>query len=244
MRRTRTGDIRERFFDRFEIDKETGCWNWKGTNGPAGYGYIAGLLDGQRVAKIGKPILAHRASWILHFGPIPEIEGSGHHGTVIRHKCDNRRCVNPDHLELGTQADNVKDMDVRGCANRTGMKRRSGHKHHNAVLSVEHAEYIISSTKTNGELADEFGVSKHTIKRARCGKTGYADAETIEKLTEAAKLRKGLSRPGVKNPNSKMTMEMVEYVKSSPLSTHKLSAELGISQTSIAKARRGATYKT
>ena len=187
-------------------------------------------------------MLAHRASWILHFGPIPEIEGSGAHGTVVRHKCDNRKCVNPDHLELGTQADNVKDMDVRGGANRSGLAPKSGTKHPNAVLSAEQAEYIIRSTKTNGELAEELGISKHTVKRARCGKTGYADEETAKKLRELAKARKGLSRPGEKNPNAKLTMQQVEHIRTSKLSTYKLAAELGVHQTTVARARRGARY--
>ena len=242
MRRTRTGDVRERFFDRFEIDKKTGCWNWTGTNGPAGYGYISGNIDGVRYGKIGKPILAHRASWIIHCGPIPETEGSGPHGTVVRHKCDNRKCVNPDHLELGTQNDNIKDMDVRGGANRIGLAPKYGANHPNAVLTEEQAKYVIGSPKTNGELAEELGISKHTVKRARCGKTGYADAETAENLKKTAKYRKGLSRPGEKNPNAKLTTEQIEYIRSSPLSTYKVAAELGVHKTTAEKARRGATY--
>jgi hypothetical protein len=242
MRRTRTGDIRERFFDRFEIDKNTGCWNWKGTIGPSGYGVIGGKIDGYLYSPAGQNILAHRASWILHFGPIPVIENAGHHGTVVRHKCDNRKCVNPDHLEIGTQADNVKDMDNRGGANRIGLFPKRGEWHHNAVLNAAQAEYIISSTKTNGELAEEIGVSKDTIRRARCGKTGYTDAETSKRLRELAKTRNGLSMPGVKNPRAKLTTQQVEYIRASKLSTYKIAVELGIHQTTAARARRSATY--
>lgn len=243
MRLSRVGDIKDRFFSRVKKLENNGCWEWQGTiSSSDGYGRIAGLIDGVRYSPAGHAMLAHRASWILHFGPIPEIEGSGAHGTVVRHKCDNRKCVNPEHLELGTQADNVKDMDVRGGANRSGLAPKSGTKHPNAVLSAEQAEYIISSTKTNGELAEEIGVSKDTIKKARCGKTGYADEETAKRLRELAKTRKGLSRPGEKNPNAKLTMQQVEHIRTSKLSTYKLAAELGVHQTTVARARRGAHY--
>ena len=140
MRRSRSGDVRERFFDRYVVDKNTGCWIWLGTKGPGGYGVIGGKIDGCLYSPVGHNILAHRASWILHFGPIPEIEGSGPHGTVVRHKCDNRKCVNPAHLELGTQNDNIKDMEVRGGANRVGLKPKFGTKHPNSVLTAEQAE--------------------------------------------------------------------------------------------------------
>lgn len=245
MRLSRLGDIKDRFFSRVDKEKNSPCWEWIGTiSSSDGYGRIAGEIDGVRYSPPGHAMLAHRASWILHFGQIPDIEGSGPHGTVVRHKCDNRKCVNPAHLELGTQNDNIKDMEVRGGANRVGLKPKFGTKHPNSVLTAEQAEYIISSTKTNGELAAELGVSKHTIKRARCGKTGYADAETAIRLQAAAKLRKGLSRPGVKSPSSKLTEQQVAYIKSSPLSTYKVAAELGLHQTTVARARRGATYKT
>ena len=87
-----------------------------------------------------------------------------------------------------------------------------------------------------------FGVVNHTIQRVRCGKTGYTDSETAKLLKEEAKKRKGLRRPGTSNPNSKINQEIVEYIKASPLSTYKLAVELGIHQTTVARARRGKTY--
>mgnify|MGYP001560408325 CR=1 FL=1 len=76
------------------------CWLWTGAIRQAfGYGMFS-------IAK-GQNISTHRYSWELHFGAIP-------HGLEVLHKCDNPRCVNPDHLFLGTQKDNIQDAKAKG----------------------------------------------------------------------------------------------------------------------------------
>lgn len=246
MRHSRIGNVRERFFQRFDVS-ENGCWIWNGTSKKHGrknqtmfYGCIAGEIDGVRYVPKGKQMLAHRVSWILHYGAIPETEGS--HGTVVMHKCDNPLCVNPEHLMLGSQKDNIDDMNKKSRGSITGLAPKTGTKHHNHVLTEEQIAVIVCSTKTNGDLAKEYNVSKHTIKRVRCGKT-YADQTFSEELRQAAKNRKGLSRPGIKNPTSKLTEEQVRFIRSSPRTTYDIAEEFGVSQPTIANARRGATYK-
>jgi len=93
--------LRERFLKNVRVDEETGCWIWVGTTdrGWAKYGQFSCY---------NKNIRAHRAAyelWKLEL--IPE-------GMVVRHQCDNPPCVNPDHLILGTYADNTRDMIDRG----------------------------------------------------------------------------------------------------------------------------------
>jgi hypothetical protein len=72
---------------------DTPCWEWMGTKNPNGYGLFSSRYFSGA---------AHRASWEIFVGPIPD-------GLFICHKCDNKSCVNPEHLFLGTQYDNMQD---------------------------------------------------------------------------------------------------------------------------------------
>ena len=89
--------IHERFWSK--VCRGQGCWEWIGMRSN-GYGRF-------RINNPRRKELAHRMAWILTYGSIPD-------GMVIRHKCDNTGCCNPDHLEIGTQSDNMKDMWERG----------------------------------------------------------------------------------------------------------------------------------
>jgi hypothetical protein len=76
----------------------SGCWLWSGRYAEGGYG----VIDMLRV-----PVLAHRFSWIIFRGPIPD-------SVLACHKCDNPACVNPDHMFLGSPKDNMQDCLTKG----------------------------------------------------------------------------------------------------------------------------------
>lgn len=90
----------ERLKNLFEkrVIKQDGCWDWKNKIHHSGYATLNFN---------NKSMMAHRASWILNKGDIPE-------NKIVLHKCDNRKCSNPDHLFLGSQKDNVFDMHKKG----------------------------------------------------------------------------------------------------------------------------------
>jgi hypothetical protein len=100
---------------------------------------------------------AHRLSYELFRGPIPS-------GCVVCHHCDNRKCVNPDHLFIGTQKDNLADM---------AAKKRSclGEKNGQAKLTEKQACAIrsLAGARTTSELAETYGVSRHLIRKIQIG---------------------------------------------------------------------------
>lgn len=144
------GTLEERFWRKVDVRGPDECWPWTaGTT--CGYGVVT-------VAG-GRKIRAHRLSWQIHLGPIPE--GEGHHGTCVLHHCDQPSCVNPSHLFLGTQADNMADMFAKG----RGRSLR-GENHGRAKLT-ENSVFEIRKRYSDGEsqksIAVAFGVSRPNI---------------------------------------------------------------------------------
>jgi hypothetical protein len=235
MRRSRIGEIQDRFWQRVEKKKPDECWPWKGTMHGSGYGVIQGKLFGEYVE--GRPkVLAHRASWVIHNGPFPEHPGD-YHGWVVLHACDNPRCVNPAHLTIGLQHENVKDMDRKARDNRTGLAPQRGTQHRRAKLTSAQVAEIVASDETHRALAERLGVSTDTVERVRRGQS-YVGESCGVRID-----RPRFSASGEENPNARLTYEQVKLIRTSPLTTHALAKELGISQTALASARRGATYK-
>lgn len=132
------------------------CWPWKAKRKIKGYGILS------RAGRGSGAILAHRAAWELTNGPIPD--GAGHHGTVVRHKCDNRLCCNPAHLEIGTQGQNVADMDAKG--RRVTVTKR-GSDHHNSRFTDADIRYIRRSSASNADLGREFKCARQVIGNIR-----------------------------------------------------------------------------
>jgi hypothetical protein len=131
------------FEAKYQINEATGCWDWTASFARGGYGqFFTSVKDGRGWYR------AHRFSYIAHKGDIPD-------GAVVMHSCDNPRCVNPDHLMVGTQADNMRDRDAK---NRGYLQ---------ATAQAVKVADIKSSPKSNQELANEIGCSRGHIWKIR-----------------------------------------------------------------------------
>jgi hypothetical protein len=149
----RIGRPRRSFADRFQDflpdDRlESCCWVWKGRTDRHGYGRIR-TGGGQ-----GKSMLAHRASWEIHNSQkIPD-------GLCVCHSCDQRNCVNPSHLFLGSNHDNIADRDSK-------KRQIRGTSHHKAKLTsvqvIEIRKLFHSGRATKAELSRMYGISDTSI---------------------------------------------------------------------------------
>jgi hypothetical protein len=130
----------ERFWMFTDVQSLGECWDFCGGTNNAGYGMFAGRT-------------AHTYSYILKNGPISE-------GQIVRHKCDNKLCVNPEHLLIGTLKDNVRDSMERGL-------HVVGEKHFNARLTADLVRQIRAATGTLSSIAVRFGIKKPHAHRIR-----------------------------------------------------------------------------
>ena len=140
--------LEERFWPKVDLTGgPDSCWEWTATRHRAGYGWIriGSYLDGSR-----RNTFAHRVSWELAHGKhIPS-------GMMVRHRCDNPPCVNPRHLELGTNRQNMRDMPARGRA--PGGRRK--------LTDVQRAEVrrrYLAGGISQSALGREFGLTQSGV---------------------------------------------------------------------------------
>jgi hypothetical protein len=135
-------NLLQRFNKKWEPEPYSGCWLWTAAAG-SGDRYGRFMLPPNR--------LAHRVSWQIYKGKIPN-------GMCVLHSCDTALCVNPDHLFLGTQAENLED-----CRRKKRAKPRRGEHHPHARLTDEAVREIRASPLGARRLARKFGVYPSTI---------------------------------------------------------------------------------
>jgi len=139
--------LADRFLMKTERGEDDECWNWIGSKN----GQERGLIQFKKSS-----ISAPRVCWVMNFGSIPK-------GLFVCHTCDNPSCINPQHLFLGTNADNIQDMYDKG--------RREAHKGEKCATSILTGNqvmeirklYVPRTNKRRFELAKMFGVSEGTI---------------------------------------------------------------------------------
>lgn len=130
------------FAERSKLNAQTGCVEWTRYVAETGYG---------TVKHRGKQYSAHRFAWMNKHGPVPN-------GMVICHKCDNRRCINVDHLFLGTTLDNVQDKISKGR-----LRVAKGEESGTSKLSVEQVKQIMLDKRPQRLIAQNHGVSQATV---------------------------------------------------------------------------------
>lgn len=139
--------------DRFwpKVNKTETCWLWTAAKKEFGYGVI-GCPD-----RPGRTLRAHRVSWVLANGEIPD-------GLFVLHKCDVPACVNPDHLFLGTRQENTDDMVAKGRQARIG--NGSGEDSPNSKLNWAQVRDIRNRSdagETQKSIAKSYGIDKSTV---------------------------------------------------------------------------------
>jgi hypothetical protein len=136
----------KRFLAKVEL-MDSGCHEWRSTVKRDGYGafYFRG--------RSGFP--AHRVSYILFKGSIPD-------GKCVMHSCDNKICVNPEHLSVGTLADNIRDMDSKG---------RRGTKSKLTYADAAEIKRLLEERYSQEFVAKKFGIDQTTVSKIKLGKT-------------------------------------------------------------------------
>lgn len=140
----RATNLREYFNARVDRSSADGCWPWTGTLNVTGYGN--GHCNSKR-------FLSHRLGFELANGPIPD-------GMEVCHRCDNPRCVRPDHLFLGTHAENMADMSKKG---RSARGERNGIAKLTANAARE-IRRLVSMGEMKIEIAKRFGVGESVVR--------------------------------------------------------------------------------
>lgn len=147
--------MRDKLFrkvDLFHGITDEDCWNWTGWKHRSGHGYVGSGTSGRNVQ-------CHRVSWKLFKGVIPK-------GLCVLHKCDNPACVNPSHLFLGTQQDNMRDMNTKDRHAKGERCNLDGLTESDAKKALR-----LKGKVSHTELGKRFGVNRATISYLLEGKT-------------------------------------------------------------------------
>jgi len=139
-------DVKTRFFEKVKMPKDRNeCWEWTACCKKYGYGWFSFNRNSE---------LAHRISWMIHYGDIPE-------GRYICHHCDNPCCVNPDHLFIGDHASNMYDKARKGRCSRLNGESNGNSKLTN--YSVRKIRELLNKGMKGYKIAPIFNVSDVTI---------------------------------------------------------------------------------
>lgn len=213
--RNRSMPLAVRFWAK--VYRTPGCWIWLG-----GQWKGHGAFEKQQ---------AHRVAWGLTKGDIPV-------GMHVLHQCDLGVCVNPDHLFLGTHADNMRDMgNKHRSIHYTHPERLArGSRHGSARLDEFDVQAIRASTESHRATAKSFGVGQSAIRRARNGQTWkHVKMDTTGPLDRIVR--------GSASPNAKLTDIAVREIRKSSRTYRVLAKQFGIGVSVISRVKTGVAWR-
>lgn len=186
------------------VSKTEECWNWTGTKHQYGYGVV--VIN-------NKSIRAHRYSYELHKGAIPD-------GLVVMHSCDNPSCVNPDHLSLGTRLDNNRDAKEKG-------RNATGERNGQSKLSNSTIEEIRSLVGIkNTYIATIYNIDPSHVSRIRNGRRRASELET------------GFKAPPIRKV-TRLTLEQIASIKSMQGTQKQIAEKFNIAQGTVSQIKTG-----
>lgn len=187
-------NVSDRFWSKVGNERGNGCWEWAAWKDKDGYGAMK--LRSEGLALMAR---AHRISYVLHHGEIPD-------GLIVRHRCDNPSCVNPSHLLLGTTAENMADKVRRGrLPNQRGERNPANKLNDEAVRQII-AVLSRPDPPTQKEIANQFGISQMTVSLIRQGKV-WSHIERPGRLNHASMPK------GETHKLSKLHDEDIRYIR-------------------------------
>lgn len=166
----RSQPVEQRFWSKVDRSSVDGCWLWLGSCFTVGYGQFTRRSEDGTSQHIG----AHVMAWELTHGPVPD-------GLEIMHSCDVRRCVRPDHLSVGTHAENVQDAARKG---RLHVSRPNRQKL--TADQIQEIRSLVTSGEKRFRVAMRFGISKTQVTLIMQGKRRQYDAPLVPALEQVS----------------------------------------------------------
>jgi hypothetical protein len=199
------------FLDRSVPEPNSGCWLWLGSVNANGYGKIGGKL-------------AHRMAWAAHNGPVPD-------GLNVLHSCDVRCCINPAHLFLGTQPENVADCIAK---DRHAYGQRSGR----ARITPDIAHAIYSADGAYSAVAAEFRTTAKTVEAIKRGETWARTTSGIARKNGTKHVPKGRC-----HWNAALDEDAARAIRKDRRFSRIIAAEYGVSRQTIDDVRNGTSWR-
>jgi hypothetical protein len=192
------------FDDCYIPEPNSGCWLWLRARNSKGYGTYR------------KSTYAHRLSWLMHRGEIPD-------GLLVCHKCDVRCCVNPDHLFLGTAKDNTQDMIAKGR-----VHRMLGVQNPNTPLVEADIHSIRADPRPYKDIAGDFGVTPNCV-------SGIKGLENWSHIPNRGVVKWRICK--------RLSVAQVAAIRSDRRINRLIAADYGLSKGYVSELKRGLYYQ-